>query len=74
LSFSLAEGEAGYIEVPVKRSMTGKESRAMLSAVSAMFTKGKLPWTIRYNPNESCFIVMRQADFDKLFKQNKKGV
>jgi hypothetical protein len=65
---SLGEGEAGMIEAP-KRSMDDKEAKAMCAAVSSMFAKGKLPWVIRFNPNEKFFIVMRKSDFEKLTRK-----
>ena len=68
--FSCAPGEVGVIEAP-KRATGPKEAKAMCSAATHVLSKIATPWTIRYNPNESVFIVLRVSDFDALMKQQK---
>lgn len=68
--FSCEADEVAVIEAP-KRQMTPKEADAMCKAAMTVLSKIKPVWTIRFNPNESVFIAMRQADFDALTKQQK---
>lgn len=68
--YSLEPGEAGVIEAP-KRSMTDKEAKALIWSVQVMLDRAALPWTIKWNSNDSVFIIIRKSDFSNLFP--KKG-
>lgn len=68
--YSLEATQAGVINVP-RKTMTPKEAKAIISAVTAMLKKGKLAWAMTYNEKESVFVLLRKADLDNLITKKK---
>jgi hypothetical protein len=74
--YTLAPDDSGYL-VPPKRSMTAKEARAIEQTIALMLRRSKLPWIMRWNPDDNVFVLVREKDVQALFptreKETKKG-
>lgn len=70
LIYELAADESGKLDVP-KRSMTPKEATAMEKSIESMLVKGNFPYVIKFNPNESCFLIIHEKHLAGLIDGNK---